>query len=129
MDSLPAAEVAREIGTTPATLRRWVDRGLIPQFHGAWTPSAVAHVRVVARMRERGHSLDEIRDGSWNLDIMGSLWSELPSHEVIAEPGEVSGWRYPPRAVRAAAAQAYLADGCSWLSKEAARVLGRPLPR
>jgi adenylate cyclase len=63
MDPLPAAEVAREIGTSPATLRRWVDRGLIPQFEGAWTPPAVAHARVVARMRERGHSLDDIRDG------------------------------------------------------------------
>jgi adenylate cyclase len=61
MTSLPAAQVAREIGTTPATLRRWIDRGLIPQYAGAWTPPAVAHARLVARMRERGYTLDEIR--------------------------------------------------------------------
>ncbi|MEA2141645.1 MAG: adenylate cyclase [Solirubrobacteraceae bacterium] len=56
-----AAEVAREIGTTPATLRRWVDRGLIAPFEGAWTPAAVAHARLVGRMRERGYSLEQIR--------------------------------------------------------------------
>jgi adenylate cyclase len=56
-----AAHVARELGTSPATLRRWLARGLIPQFDGEWTPSAVAHARLVARMRERGHSLEEIR--------------------------------------------------------------------
>jgi adenylate cyclase len=56
-----AAQVAREIGTTPATLRRWVARGLVPQYEGEWTPAAVAHARLVVRMRERGHSLDEIR--------------------------------------------------------------------
>ncbi|HEV2784845.1 MAG TPA: adenylate/guanylate cyclase domain-containing protein [Solirubrobacteraceae bacterium] len=56
-----AAQVARDLGTTPATLRRWVARGLVPQYDGQWTAGAVAHVRLVARMRERGHSLDEIR--------------------------------------------------------------------
>ena len=63
MDERPlsAAQVAREIGTTPATLRRWVSRGLVPQYDGAWTPAGVAHARLVARMRERGHTLDQIR--------------------------------------------------------------------
>ena len=56
-----AVQVAREIGTTPGTLRRWVDRGVIPQFEGVWTPTAVAHARLVARMRERGYSLEQIR--------------------------------------------------------------------
>ena len=56
-----AAQVARDLGITPATLRRWIDRGLVPQYDGSWTAAAVAHARLVARMRERGHSLDEIR--------------------------------------------------------------------
>ena len=41
---------------------RWAREGLIPQYeHGGWTPGAVGHARFVARMRERGHSLEEIR--------------------------------------------------------------------
>ncbi len=56
-----AAQVAREIGTTAGTLRRWIDRGLIPHYQGTWSPAAVAHARLVARMRSRGHSLEEIR--------------------------------------------------------------------
>jgi adenylate cyclase len=56
-----AAQVALEVGTTPSTLRRWLARGLIPQYDGSWTPAAVTNARLVARMRERGHSLDQIR--------------------------------------------------------------------
>jgi adenylate cyclase len=60
-DSSPStAQVARLIGSTPATLRRWSDRGLIPQYDGTWTPAAIAHVRLVTRMRARGHSLAAI---------------------------------------------------------------------
>jgi adenylate cyclase len=55
------ADVARRAGLKPATLRRWLQRGLIPQYEGEWTPGARAQVRIVARMRERGHSLQAIR--------------------------------------------------------------------
>ncbi len=54
-------QAARRVGVQPATLRRWVARGLIPQYDGAWTPAAIGTARVVARMRERGHSLAEIQ--------------------------------------------------------------------
>jgi adenylate cyclase len=54
-------EASRRVGVTGATLRRWVRQGLVPQYQGAWTPAAVGHARVVARMRERGHSLGDIR--------------------------------------------------------------------
>ncbi|HWF72224.1 MAG TPA: adenylate cyclase regulatory domain-containing protein [Solirubrobacteraceae bacterium] len=58
---LSTREVADRAGVKPATLRRWVAQGLIPQHHGEWTPEAAAQARVVARMRARGHSLQEIR--------------------------------------------------------------------
>jgi adenylate cyclase len=48
----------------PATLRRWVAQGVIPQYEGEWTPEAASQARVVARMRARGHSLSAIREAT-----------------------------------------------------------------
>jgi adenylate cyclase len=56
------ADVARRAGVTPSTLKRWADTGVIPGYDGEWTPAAAAHARIVARMRERGHSLRDIRE-------------------------------------------------------------------
>ena len=55
-------EVAERIGASPATLRRWVRQGLVPQYddHDGWTPAAGRNATVVARMRALGHSLSEI---------------------------------------------------------------------
>jgi adenylate cyclase len=58
------AEVARRVGVTPATLRRWVRDGVVPVEEGEWTPASVAHARLVARGRARGHSLEELREAS-----------------------------------------------------------------
>lgn len=74
------ARVARAMQTSPATLRRWVQRGLIPQYEGEWTPTAVAHARLVARMRDRGHSLEQIRDaGETGRLAFGYLEEIFPS--------------------------------------------------
>jgi adenylate cyclase len=54
-------DVARRAGVSPATLRRWAESGLIPGYDGTWTPAAASHARIVARLRERGHSLERIR--------------------------------------------------------------------
>ena len=62
--SRSVSEVAQELDVTPATLRRWARDGVVPLRDGGWTPSAVAHARIVARLRRRGHSLEEIRDAS-----------------------------------------------------------------
>ncbi len=58
---LTLSTVARRAGVTPATLRRWAETGVIPGYDGTWTPAAAAHARIVARLRERGHTLKEIR--------------------------------------------------------------------
>ena len=56
------SEAARRVGVTAQTLARWWQDGLVPQARdGRWTPAAVAQARIVARLRERGHSLNEIR--------------------------------------------------------------------
>jgi adenylate cyclase len=56
-------EAAERVSASPSTLRRWADAGLIPELRrgGGWTPAAVSHARIVARLRARGHSLDQIR--------------------------------------------------------------------
>ncbi len=61
---LTLAQVAARVGVSPATVRRWLARGLVPGFDGRWTPTALAYVRVVARLRARGHSLQDIKQAS-----------------------------------------------------------------
>jgi adenylate cyclase len=60
------AQVAAHAGVAPATVTRWIAKGLVPGYEGRWTPSAVAYVRVVARLRARGHSLEQIKRASDN---------------------------------------------------------------
>ena len=57
-------EAADRVGVAPSTLRRWAERGVIPEMDcsGRWTPAAVAHARIVARLRQRGHRLEHIRE-------------------------------------------------------------------
>jgi adenylate cyclase len=63
-DVLSLKEAAERVGVTPATLRRWAQAGVIPEVDGkgVWTRAAVAHARIVARLRRRGHRLEQIRE-------------------------------------------------------------------
>ena len=60
---LTLQETAARAGVSPETLRRWAKQGLIPSYEGdrPWSPRAVSRARLVARLRERGHSLGEIK--------------------------------------------------------------------
>src|SRR5215218_10416116 len=62
MPDVTAADVARELDVPPDTLRRWVRSGIVPLDGGKWSPSAIAQARIVARLRERGHTMRHIRD-------------------------------------------------------------------
>jgi adenylate cyclase len=65
MDTVTLKEAAELAGVKPATLKRWADTGVIPDVDGnGWTPAAVSHARIVARLRARGHSLQQIRRAS-----------------------------------------------------------------
>jgi adenylate cyclase len=55
------ARAVQRVGVAAPTLRRWIRGGLVPQYDGSWTPAAIGQGRVVATMRERGHSLRAIR--------------------------------------------------------------------
>ena len=62
-ETLSLKEAAERVGVTPSTLRRWAREGVIPEVDGTaeWTTAAVAHARIVARLRERGHKLEHIK--------------------------------------------------------------------
>src|SRR5512147_1300809 len=55
------AEASRRSGVSEATLRRWAREKVVPVRRGRWTAAAAAQARVVARMRERGHSLADLK--------------------------------------------------------------------
>src|ERR1700758_1625126 len=61
---LTLAQVAARAGVSSATVTRWVQKGLVPGFDGHWTLAAAAYVRVVARLRARGHTLEQIKQAS-----------------------------------------------------------------
>ncbi len=64
VEGLTLATVAVRAGVSAATVRRWVRDGLVPQYEGTWTPAAASHVRIVARLRARGHKVEQIREAS-----------------------------------------------------------------
>jgi adenylate cyclase len=83
-ETVSRSEAARRAGVTSQTLRRWAQEGLVPQVsNGQWTPAAVAQARIVARLRERGHSIDEIRAATASGRLAFGFVDELlPAHEA-----------------------------------------------
>jgi adenylate cyclase len=80
---LTLKQVAARAGVTRGTVRRWVKEGLVPQFEGTWTPAAASHVRIVARLRERGHTVQKIREASQSGKLaFGYIDELLPSSEA-----------------------------------------------
>ncbi len=61
-DRISLNEAARRAGVSAATLTRWADEKVIPVRKGRWTSATAAQARVVARLRERGHSLEELKE-------------------------------------------------------------------
>ena len=71
------SDVARTIDVSPDTLRRWCREGIVPLRNGRWTPAAIAQARIVARLRQRGHSLDEVRAAAWSGRLAYGYMEEL----------------------------------------------------
>jgi adenylate cyclase len=56
---------------------------VIPQYTGTWTPAAISQARIVARLRARGHSLEEIRVASDSGRLaFGYVEDLLPTHSA-----------------------------------------------
>jgi adenylate cyclase len=62
--TLTLGAVAARAGVSTATVRRWIKDGLVPQYDGAWSAAAAAQVRIIARLRARGHTIEEIRQAT-----------------------------------------------------------------
>jgi adenylate cyclase len=95
--TLTLKEAAERVGVSPATLRRWADAGVIPEIDGKreWTEPAVAHARIVARLRERGHRLDQIREageqGRLAYGYIESLFGEDRPGRSLDEAADETG--------------------------------------
>ena len=79
--ALSLREAADLVGVTPATLKRWAQTGVIPEHEDAneWPPVAVSHARMVARLRDRGHSLQELREAGEDGRLATGFVEELLS--------------------------------------------------
>jgi adenylate cyclase len=114
---LTLARVAAHAGVSPATVRRWVARGLVPGYDGRWTPAALAYVRVVARLRARGHTLEDIKRASDNGQLaigpIENLLSSAGARHSLKETARASG--LSPELIE----QLYAAEGLGALPLEA----------
>ena len=88
-------EAARRAGVSPATLRRWAEEKVIPVKDDRWTNATAAQARVVARMRERGHSLKSlkraVRDGRLAFGFVEELFPSTERTIGVEEAAERTG--------------------------------------
>ncbi len=61
-ERISLSEAARRSGVPASTLKRWAEERIVPVRRGRWTATAAAQARVVARMRERGYSLEDLKE-------------------------------------------------------------------
>ncbi|HKI67247.1 MAG TPA: adenylate/guanylate cyclase domain-containing protein [Solirubrobacterales bacterium] len=83
-ERISLSEAARRSGVPASTLKRWAEEKILPVRRGRWTVAAAAQARVVARMRERGHSLEELRRaGREGRLAFGFVEELLPDREEL----------------------------------------------
>ncbi len=92
---LTLARVAQRAGVSAGTVRRWVKDGLVPQYEGDWTPAAASQVRIVASLRERGYTVQQIREATQSGRLVFGYIDELlagdeASHS-LAEAARLTG--------------------------------------
>src|SRR5688572_28238292 len=95
MSDLTLSEVARQIDVPEATLRRWVKEGIVPTENGGWSPPAVAQARIVARLRERGHTMKQLREaaksGRLAFGYIEDLFPDREGRHTLDDAAEETG--------------------------------------
>jgi adenylate cyclase len=93
------SQVAARAGVSPGTVTRWVKKGLVPGYEGTWTPACAAYVRVVGRLRARGHTLEQIKRASDRGQLaVGPIENLLSSSEeryTLQEAARATGLKEP----------------------------------
>src|SRR3954453_12859318 len=121
------ADVARPGGVTPPPLRRWVRAGRRPAADdGAMTAASVASARVVARLRESGFSLREIRDATESGKLASSyiegLLPDAPATWTLAKAARETGLE-PALIERIFTSMGFGAQGLDHLSDDDVQLL------
>src|SRR5688572_3390789 len=83
-EQISLSEAARRAGVPARTLKRWAEEKVIPVRRGRWTPTAAAQARVVARMRDRGYSLERLKQAVREGKLAFGLAEEIfPQPETV----------------------------------------------
>jgi adenylate cyclase len=94
-ERISLSEAARRSGVPASTLKRWAEEKIVPVRRGRWTATAAAQARVVARMRERGYSLEDLkeagREGRLAFGFAEELFSEEGETMSVAEVARETG--------------------------------------
>jgi adenylate cyclase len=89
------SEAARRSGVPASTLKRWAAEKIVPVRRGRWTVAAAAQARVVARMRERGYSLEDLKsagkEGRLAFGFTEELFSGSEEAITIGQAAEETG--------------------------------------
>jgi adenylate cyclase len=87
-ERISLSEAARRSGVPASTLKRWAEERIVPVRRGRWTATAAAQARVVARMRERGYSLEDLksagREGRLAFGFAEELFSAAAEAETVS---------------------------------------------
>jgi adenylate cyclase len=94
-ERISLSEASRRSGVSASTLKRWAEEKVVPVRRGRWTAAAAAQARVVARMRERGHSLEDLkragREGRLAFGFTEDLFPKPEEQTTVAEVAHETG--------------------------------------
>jgi adenylate cyclase len=94
-ERISISEASRRAGVSASTLKRWAEEKIVPVRRGRWTAAAAAQARVVARMRERGHSLEDLkragREGRLAFGFTEDLFPKPEEQVTVAQVARETG--------------------------------------